>query len=178
MVWKIFNIGKANERITALETEKAALESQIAALKAAPPAAGDSTAQLADALASNATISSALEKANADLAAANQARDLAESRLKEAGESNSQILESAKTACAELKLDVGGLSTATAMIGALKTGVSTTLAKLNVDPKAIPAGKPNDGGGKAEKPALKGLARMAASMRIEGIHFNQRPAKN
>jgi chromosome segregation ATPase len=152
-----FNIGKANSRIAELEKE-------IAELKAAKPA-DDSAGKLADALASNETISEELTQAKADLATANAALETAQGEVNAAG-------TALKSACSSLKLKLKDGATSAEMITALQDSVASTLAKLNVPPSAIPAAKPaataSEAAGKG-KTELKGRDRMIASMKIEGI---------
>lgn len=139
MAWKIFNIGKANSEIERLEKE-------VAALKAAPPAVAPPTAdatQLAEAIESNSQISKQLEQANTDLATANESLKASKLALEKANTDLSVLGDALKTACSELKLEISQTlgQTPLAMVTALKDGVSSTLAKMNVKQEDIPAGK-------------------------------------
>jgi chromosome segregation ATPase len=155
--YAFYNIGQANAEITRLNAKIESLEK-----------GGDASA-LADALASNEQISAQLTQANADLATANQNASTLTTNLEKAqGEVNS-IGAAIKSACDEMKLEVKAGATSLEMIAAMKGGVSSTLAKLNVPVAAIPAAAPLNAGGEQPKTELKGRAKMIAAMKIEGI---------
>lgn len=73
-----------------------------------------------------------------------------------------------KVACEALKIDTKDKTNAQ-MISALQTSVSDTLAKLHVDPKVVPAGKPAGPAGVGAIAELKGRAKMLAATRWEGM---------
>lgn len=56
-----------------------------------------------------------------------------------------------KSACTALKLEVKDGATAAEMIAAMQSGVTSTLAKLQIDPGKVPAGTPTNGAGAAAK---------------------------
>lgn len=141
--FKFFNIGKANAEIDRLTAENAQL-------KAAKPT-DETSQQLADALASNESISAELTKANADLSIANQTATTEKNRADAADKKLSEIGTALKTACAALKLEAKDGATAAEMISAMQSGVSATLARLQVDPGKVPAGKPATGASTADK---------------------------
>lgn len=63
----------------------------------------------------------------------------------------STINSALKSACAALKLEVKDGATAAEMISAVQNGVTSTLAKLQVDSSKVPAGTPTTGAGTAAK---------------------------
>lgn len=120
MPFAFYNIAKANARISELEKE-------VADLKAKP--APDNPGALTDAVASNEALSQQLdtEKKNAEKMATD---------LSAATGTLNNINASLKAACAALNLSVaeGG-----DYVEAMKTAVSSTLAKLAVPAASIPA---------------------------------------
>jgi hypothetical protein len=111
---------------------------------------GDKTKATAEALTSFSSKLSTLETGMAaelasktgDLAVANEKVIALSGQLEKAQGEVNALGGSLKTACTELNLSVKEGATSGEMITSLKDGVSSTLAKLNVDSKEIPKGKP------------------------------------
>ena len=114
MAWKILNIGKANARIEELEKE-------LAAAKTAP--LGDSSAQLADAVASNEEISKQLETAKADLIVANATIGSLTSKLETAQGEVNALGAAVKTACDSLKISIPAGTNTAGMIALLQNSI-------------------------------------------------------
>ena len=74
-----------------------------------------------------------------------------------------------KAACSAMKLEIKDGATSLEMISAMQSGVTGTLAKLQVHAADIPAAAPVKGASPEAKPELKGRARMVAAMKIEGV---------
>lgn len=72
-----------------------------------------------------------------------------------------------KAACEELKLELKADATSLDMVFALKGGVSSTLAKLNISARDIPTPKPTAGPAD-NKAVLTGRDRMLAATKFEG----------
>lgn len=82
-----------------------------------------------------------LGQKTADLLTAQQTIGTLTTNLEKAQAEVNTLGGSLKTACTALKLEVKADATSGEMITALQAGVSSTLAKLNVDPAKVPAGK-------------------------------------
>ena len=121
----IFNIGKANAKI-------AELEAKIIELSGKPD---ESAPKLAEALASNESISKQLEQVSADLMTAQQTIAALEPISTEVAGIKTALSE----ALASLKIETKPDSAAVESIAALKTSVSDTLAKIGVPAASIPA---------------------------------------
>jgi chromosome segregation ATPase len=89
--------------------------------------------------------------------------------LSAATDSSKNLHTALQSACAALKLDVAAEADAPALIARLQGAVTETLAKLNVAPEQIPAGKPAAQAATPPASDLKGRARMIAAMKIEGV---------
>lgn len=162
MAWKIFNIGKANAEIERLTAELATANAKVTT-----PSADAS--QLADALASNEQISTQLTQANSDLATAKASITSLTTNLEKAQGEVTAVNAALKAACTAINLDISSTlgQTNSAMITALQAGVSSTLAKLNVDPAKVPVAKPTTDVTSLQSPELKGRARFSASVKIQ-----------
>jgi len=110
----------------------------------------DKTRATAEALTNFSTKLSALEtgavteltQVQADLATAKQTIGTLEKQVESFSAVESGIKTKLDEATTALKLTIAPAATHAEKITALQDAVSTTLAKLNVDPKSIPAGKP------------------------------------
>jgi hypothetical protein len=82
-----------------------------------------------------------LTQKSADLITAQQTIGTLTGQLEKAQGEVNTLGGSLKSACTDLNLNVGEAATSAEMVTALKDGVSATLAKMNVNPKNIPAAK-------------------------------------
>ena len=145
-----YNIGQANKEITRLAA-------RIAELEAAKPA--DHSAQLADAIASNETVS--LELAAVQSAVAGLKADLAAktSALDQLNTSYSTLSTELSQACLAANCDVAADATPSAKLAALKGAVNAAIAKTGVNIHQLPAP-----GAKIEATAGKELGAECAKL--------------
>jgi hypothetical protein len=139
MAFKIWNIGKANEEIARLQ-----------ALVDSKPVSSESE-QLKEAVSSNDQLSAQLEKANGENEASKLTISTLTASLETAQNQVNAIGGQLKAACIALTLGVKEGASSAEMITALQTGVTSTLAKLQVDAAKVPAGKPANAAGESVK---------------------------